>query len=86
MKQERNVKYQFKTIVRIADTTEFGSNLYKARMAAGFSQNDLANAIGCKQPNISYYEKDGYPTAEKLIKICKALNITPNDLFLSNKS
>ena len=46
------------------------------------SQKDLARILNTTQQNISLYcTGKGEPNIETIRKICKALEITPNDLF-----
>ena len=53
-----------------------------ARAAAGFSQADLAQAVGVTRQTIGLIEAGGYnPTLNLCVAICKALRVTLNDLF-----
>lgn len=53
-----------------------------ARAALGMSQSDLAAAVGATRQTIGLIEAGGYnPTLNLCIAICKALNVTLNDLF-----
>ena len=53
-----------------------------ARAALDMSQSDLAAAVGATRQTIGLIEAGGYnPTLNLCIAICKALNVTLNDLF-----
>lgn len=53
-----------------------------ARTLKGFSQEALAKKIGVSRQTIVLIEKETYnPSLDILIKICKALDVTLNDLF-----
>lgn len=56
--------------------------LKAARAARDMSQADLAAAVGATRQTIGLIEAGGYnPTLNLCIAICKALNVTLNDLF-----
>lgn len=60
----------------------FGENLKKERQLAGFTQGDLAKAIGVKQQQVSQWERNKVePTLYNIIAILKALNISFDDLI-----
>ena len=53
-----------------------------ARVALDMSQSDLAAAVGATRQTIGLIEAGGYnPTLNLCIAICKALDVTLNDLF-----
>ncbi|AJC11647.1 Cro/Cl family transcriptional regulator [Berryella intestinalis] len=53
-----------------------------ARAAKGLSQSDLAVIVGATRQTIGLIEAGGYnPTLNLCIAICKALDVTLNDLF-----
>jgi len=53
-----------------------------ARAALDMSQSDLAAAVGATRQTIGLIEAGGYnPTLNLCIAICKALDVTLNDLF-----
>lgn len=59
-----------------------GSNIKQARKAKGYTQKQLAEMLGKYQPDYSNYESgDVQLDYEKIVFICKALDITPNDMF-----
>lgn len=53
-----------------------------ARKAKGLSQTQVAKAINKYQPDYSEYERGIIQLDyEKIVILCKMLDITPNDLF-----
>lgn len=55
----------------------FKEKLKKSRINAGFSQDDLADAIGVNRATISFYEKGTRkPDIDIFIKIADALNVS----------
>lgn len=53
-----------------------------ARVAKDLSQADLARAVGVTRQTIGLIEAGGYnPTLKLCTDICKALDVTLNDLF-----
>lgn len=53
-----------------------------ARMAAGLSQQELADKLGVSRQTINAIEKGDYnPTIRLCTGICRALGRTLNDLF-----
>ena len=63
-------------------TTSFGQRLTALRRARGLSQCDLADALGVKQPTVSYYEsQNGHPQADVLTKLAKVLAVSVDDLL-----
>lgn len=53
-----------------------------ARIEKGLSQQQLADAVAVTRQTISAIERGDYnPTINLCIKICKALEVTLNDLF-----
>ena len=56
--------------------------LKSARALKDMSQEDLAKAVGVSRQTINAIEKGDYnPTINLCIAICKALDVTLNDLF-----
>ena len=56
--------------------------LKAARAAHDMSQADLAIAVGVTRQTIGLIQSGGYnPTLNLCIAICRALNVTLNDLF-----
>lgn len=61
---------------------KIGANLREARKIKGISQKKLATELGKKQPEYSDYETGKIQLDyEKIIFLCKKLDITPNELF-----
>ena len=57
-------------------------NLKMARKAAGLTQKQIAKELGKYQSDYSEYETGKIELDyEKIIFLCKRLDITPNDLF-----
>lgn len=54
--------------------------LKAARKAAGLTQVELAEKVGCKQKDISRWENGRPMTAETLKKLAKALGCSMDDL------
>lgn len=63
-------------------STRFGQRLTALRRARGWSQCHLADALGVKQPTVSYYEsQNGHPQADVLTKLAKVLAISVDELL-----
>lgn len=59
-----------------------GKNLKMARKAAGLTQKQIAEELDKYQSDYSEYETGKIELDyEKIIFLCKRLDITPNDLF-----
>ena len=59
-----------------------GENLKSARKAKGISQKQIANELGKYQSDYSDYETGKIQLDyEKIVYLCKRLDITPNELF-----
>lgn len=59
-----------------------GKNLQEARKAKGLTQAQLAQELNKYQPDYSEYENGKIELDyEKIVYLCKRLDITPNDLF-----
>lgn len=57
-----------------------------ARKRAGLKRDDLAAEIGKSVDSVIHYEQGATPlTIPTMLKICAALDITPNDLFVPPK-
>ena len=60
----------------------FGESMRERRKLLGMSQSKLGDCIGWEQAMISHYEIDARkPCLGNIIKICRALGCTPNDLI-----
>ena len=51
--------------------------LKEARLKAGLSQKQVAEAVGMKQPSYNYLEKNDKGGSAKLAEIAKVLNVDP---------
>lgn len=59
-----------------------GENLKQARKAKGLTQKELANELKKYQADYSEYETGKIQLDyEKIVYLCKRLDVTPNDLF-----
>ena len=59
-----------------------GENLKLARKAKGLTQTQVAEALNKYQSDYSDYERGVVQLDyEKIVTLCKMLDITPNDLF-----
>ena len=59
-----------------------GANLKAARRAVGLTQAQMAQELGKYQPDYCQYETGKVQLDyEKIVHLCKRLDITPNDLF-----
>lgn len=60
----------------------FGSRVREARKRAGLSQAELANAVDLERTAITQIESGrALPSLPRLIALCNALKVTPNDLL-----
>jgi len=59
-----------------------GERLRRLRKARGFTQTELAMAIGSSQRMVTYYEKhDGIPAAPVVLKLAEVLGATPEEIL-----
>lgn len=59
-----------------------GDRLRRLRKAKGFTQVELAEAVGTSQPMIAIYEgRDAVPGPHVLLKLCEALGASPEELL-----
>lgn len=59
-----------------------GARLRRLRKAKGFTQVELAEAIGSSQRMVTYYEtRDGVPAAPILLKLAEVLGVEPDELL-----
>jgi transcriptional regulator with XRE-family HTH domain len=62
--------------------TDFGTRLAALRKARGFTQVQLAEAIGTTQRAISYYETEaGYPPMPAVAALAQALGVSTDELM-----
>ena len=67
---------------RAQPTETFGARLAELRKAAGFTQVELAEAIGTSQRMVAYYEStEDYPLARLLRNLSRALGVTADELL-----
>ena len=63
-------------------TETFGARLRRLRKAKGFTQVELARAVGVSQPTIAYYEnEDGVPGAVQIVKLAETLGLPPDEML-----
>lgn len=64
-------------------THTLGNRLKERRTLVGLSQTRLANLTSTTQQRIALWELDRIaPSVPNLLKLCEALDCTPNDLLL----
>ena len=67
----------------IFDLNTIGNNLYKVRKAKGFTQADVAERAELSDRTYADIERGSVTMrVDSLLKICTALNITPNDVLV----
>ncbi len=60
----------------------FGERVRRLREAHGLSQGDLAEGVGCHRNEVGSWERGVYvPTLGMLESLCRALDVTPNELL-----
>ena len=60
------------------------TNIKKLRLKYDLTQEEFAEKIGLTTNGVSNIERNRYqPTAETVDKICKAFNITPQELLIT---
>ena len=58
-----------------------GNEIRKARVSAGLTQEELAEAAGVHRTYVSLLERDRKsPTLDVLIRICSAIGVSASDL------
>ena len=63
-------------------SNRFGQNLRKIRRMRGLTQEALGRQIGIQRSGVSKYEKGRVkPDVAKLAQICRALDISPQELL-----
>ncbi len=78
--QENALPRPPKTIVLSPKT--IGERLRAVRMRQDMSQGALARALGVTQPNVSDIERGArLMTVQQLVKLCRALHITPDEVL-----
>lgn len=70
----------------MSKTKVISENIKLARKATGLTQKEVAQYFHMTQQQYSRFENGIYElNYEQLYKICKLLNITPNELFGFNE-
>ena len=70
------------TYVKKESTITVGENIKAARKAKGISQKEMAAKFFMNQQQYSRFENGVYElNYDQIIKVCKILDITPNELF-----
>lgn len=60
----------------------FGDNLRDARVAAGFTQQQLAERVGAQQSNVSAWEQmDRPPSEDTILSLSTAIGCPPSQLL-----
>ena len=63
------------------------TNIRNLRLSNGLTQEEFAEKVGLTTNGVSNIERNRYqPTAETVDKICKAFNITPQELLMTNSN
>ena len=71
-----------KKTTRPKATARPGDRLRRLRKAKGFTQVELAEAIGTSQPMVALYERhDAIPGPHILLKLCEVLDATPEQIL-----
>lgn len=66
---------------------DFKERIFQARKAKGFSQEELAEAVGVSRQAVSKWETgEAMPDTEKLVTLCHALELDMEYLALGKKS
>ena len=64
------------------ETQGFGARLAELRKAAGYTQIDLAKALGMSQRMVAYYESiEDNPLARILLLLSKTLGVSTDELL-----
>ena len=68
--------------IKKEEAMNFGMRLVDLRKAAGFTQQELSDAVGVSRRMIAYYEgQTDHPPTTLLPSIAKALNVTTDALL-----
>lgn len=60
----------------------FGKNLKEIRKFRNITQVELSELLGVSQQLLSKYEQNkAYPSVDVLLKLCKILDCSPNQLL-----
>lgn len=73
-------------IVSLGGDDLMRSNLVKARLSMGYTQEDIARQIGVTRACYSNYESGiREPSIQKIIQIKKLLNVVSDEIFLKDE-
>lgn len=69
----------------VLNLTDIGNNLYKIRKSKGLTQAEVAEKADFSDRTYADIERGSTNMRiETLLKICKVLNITPNDILVTD--
>lgn len=69
----------------VLDLHNIGNNLYKIRKTKGLTQAEVAEKAELSDRTYADIERGSVTMrVDSLLKICKALNITPNDILVTD--
>ena len=69
----------------VLDLHSIGNNLYRVRKAKGLTQAEVAEKAELSDRTYADIERGSVTMrVDSLLKICTALNITPNDILVSD--
>ena len=75
-------KKQTVKVVQEVEITGFADVLVRCRKAKGWTQDDVAEKLGCLRTAIAMWETSrSFPKIGTIPIICKLYGITPNQLF-----
>lgn len=71
----------------IFDLMDIGNKLYTVRKQRGMTQAQVAEVAGLSDRTYADIERGSVNMRiESVLKICEALNITPNDIFVESQA
>lgn len=77
-----NLGFKANRVTMMHDDKFFSVNLARLRQEAGYSQAELADVAGVSHHTVFRAESKGMiPLRENIIKIARALGVSPDDLF-----
>lgn len=73
-------------LFRSNQVSNIASNIKAYRLREGLKQTEFAEMLGMNYQNYSKMERGVYtPSLDKVLEICRTLQITPNDLLLEGR-
>ena len=66
---------------KVAPSESLGDRIKRFRLAKGITQTDLGALVGVTQRVITYYEVEGSPGPDMIVKLADALGITTDELL-----